>query len=296
MNIGFLGTGNMGTPMALNLINAGYSLIAFDRSISALKTVIAAGATCASSVQELARESDTLITMLPAGDDVRSVYEGENGIIKVASRGTLLIDCSTIDIESAQIVANTAKDNGQEILDAPVSGGVAGASAGTLTFMVGGSPEALERSRPLLTIMGKNIFHAGVNGSGQAAKLCNNLMLGISMIATSEAFSLGEKLDLDLETLFKIISSASGSCWAMQNHLPVPGIVDGSPSNNEFQAGFAVAMMAKDLRLAQSAAQTAGVTIPMGSYAAELYTSFEQSGKASLDYSAIINTISKKYL
>ena len=292
MAIGFIGTGNMGSPMALNLINAGYSVVSFDRSDKALESIKAVNGVIASSLQELAMTAETVITMLPTGDDVRKVYENEDGVIGSVADNTLLIDCSTIDVENAQIVAKKASVRGLQMVDAPVSGGVTGAEAGTLTFMVGGSSEALERSRPLLATMGQNIVHAGKSGSGQAAKLCNNMMLGISMIATSEAFTLGQKLGLDPKTLFKIISTASGSCWAMQNHLPIPGIVKNSASNADFKAGFAVAMMAKDLRLAELAARSVDASTPLGDKAADLYTSFEKTGNQNLDYSAIIKHIS----
>ena len=292
MAIGFIGTGNMGSPMALNLINAGYSVVSFDRSDKALESIKAVNGVIASSLQELAMTAETVITMLPTGDDVRKVYENEGGVIESVADNTLLIDCSTIDVENAQIVAKKASVRGLQMVDAPVSGGVTGAEAGTLTFMVGGSSEALERSRPLLATMGQNIVHAGKSGSGQAAKLCNNMMLGISMIATSEAFTLGQKLGLDPKTLFKIISTASGSCWAMQNHLPIPGIVKNAASNADFKAGFAVAMMAKDLRLAELAARSVDASTPLGDKAADLYTSFEKTGNQNLDYSAIIKHIS----
>ena len=292
MAIGFIGTGNMGSPMALNLIKAGYSVVAFDCSDKALEPIKAVNGVIASSLQELARMAETVITMLPTGDDVRKVYENEGGVIESVADNTLLIDCSTIDVENAQIVAKKASVRGLQMVDAPVSGGVTGAEAGTLTFMVGGSSEALERSRPLLATMGQNIVHAGKSGSGQAAKLCNNMMLGISMIATSEAFTLGQKLGLDPKTLFKIISTASGSCWAMQNHLPIPGIVENAASNADFKAGFAVAMMAKDLRLAELAARSVDASTPLGDKAADLYTSFEKTGNQNLDYSAIIKHIS----
>ena len=292
MAIGFIGTGNMGSPMALNLINAGYSVVSFDRSDKALESIKAVNGVIASSLQELAMTAETVITMLPTGDDVRKVYENEGGVIESVADNTLLIDCSTIDVENAQIVARKASVRGLQMVDAPVSGGVTGAEAGTLTFMVGGSSEALERSRPLLATMGQNIVHAGKSGSGQAAKLCNNMMLGISMIATSEAFTLGQKLGLDPKTLFKIISTASGSCWAMQNHLPIPGIVENAASNADFKAGFAVAMMAKDLRLAELAARSVDASTPLGDKAADLYTSFEKTGNQNLDYSAIIKHIS----
>jgi len=291
MTIGFIGTGNMGYPMVRNLVKAGNKVTAFDRLQSALQSAAAAGGAMASSQKEVVMDAEIVITMLPAGQHVRTVYGSDDGVIATASNGTLLIDCSTIDVESARAVAKEAAARGLDMLDAPVSGGVAGAEAGTLTFMVGGSAEVLERARPVLEAMGKNIVHAGDSGSGQAAKLCNNMMLGISMIGTSEAFTMGQKLGLNPQTLFDIISTASGSCWALQNHLPIPGIVETSASNRGFRAGFAVAMMAKDLRLAQLAAKSVDASTPLGSTAAALYTSFEDSGNQDLDYSAIIKLI-----
>ncbi|HHZ66687.1 MAG TPA: 3-hydroxyisobutyrate dehydrogenase [Alphaproteobacteria bacterium] len=291
MTIGFIGTGNMGYPMVRNLVKAGNKVTAFDRLQSALQSAAAAGGAMASSQKEVVMDAEIVITMLPAGQHVRTVYGSDDGVIATASNGTLLIDCSTIDVESARAVAKEAAARGLDMLDAPVSGGVAGAEEGTLTFMVGGSAEVLERARPVLEAMGKNIVHAGDSGSGQAAKLCNNMMLGISMIGTSEAFTMGQKLGLNPQTLFDIISTASGSCWALQNHLPIPGIVETSASNRGFRAGFAVAMMAKDLRLAQLAAKSVDASTPLGSTAAALYTSFEDSGNQDLDYSAIIKLI-----
>ena len=291
MTIGFIGTGNMGYPMVRNLVKAGNKVTAFDRLQSALQSAAAAGGAMASSQKEVVMDAEIVITMLPAGQHVRTVYGSDDGVIATASNGTLLIDCSTIDVESARAVAKEAAARGLDMLDAPVSGGVVGAEAGTLTFMVGGSAEVLERARPVLEAMGKNIVHAGASGSGQAAKLCNNMMLGISMIGTSEAFTMGQKLGLNPQTLFDIISTASGSCWALQNHLPIPGIVETAASNRGFRAGFAVAMMAKDLRLAQLAAKSVDASTPLGSTAAALYTSFEDSGNQDLDYSAIIKLI-----
>ena len=291
MVIGFVGTGNMGNPMVLNLLKAGNDVIAFDQSPDALQPVVAAGGVAALSQKELVLGAEIVITMLPKGEDVRMVYSSNNGIIANAAKGTLLIDCSTIDVESARAVANKATANGLDMLDAPVSGGVTGAGAGTLTFMVGGSSDALERARPVLAAMGKNIVHAGASGNGQAAKLCNNMLLGISMIGTSEAFTMGQKLGLDPRTLFDIVSTASGSCWALENHLPIAGIVDTAASNKDFKAGFAVAMMAKDLRLAQLAARSVDAATPLGAEAAAIYTLFEEGGNRELDYSAIIKFI-----
>ena len=292
MIIGFIGTGNMGLPMVRNLAKAGHTVVAYDQSISALESVVSVGGIVASSQREAVKDAETVITMLPAGEHVRAVYGTDGGLIGNVSNGTLLIDCSTIDVENARLVATEAAARDLDMLDAPVSGGVAGAEAGTLTFMVGGPEKVLERARPVLQVMGKNIVHAGESGSGQAAKICNNMMLGISIIATSEAFVMGQKLGLNPKTLFNIISTASGSCWAMQNHLPVPGIVETAASNRDFQAGFSVGMMAKDLRLAQLAAKSVDASTPLGREAAALYTSFEENGNRDLDYSAIIKKIS----
>lgn len=292
--IGFVGTGNMGHPMVSNLLKAGNDVIAFDQSPDALQPVIAAGGVAASSQKELVLGAEIVITMLPKGEDVRQVYLSNNGIIANAAKGTLLIDCSTIDVESARAVANEAAASGLDMLDAPVSGGVTGAEAGTLTFMVGGSSEALERARPVFETMGKNVVHAGGSGNGQAAKLCNNMLLGISMIGTSEAFSMGQKLGLDPRILFDIISTATGSCWAVKNNLPIAGIVDTAASNKDFKAGFAVAMMAKDLRLAQLAARSVDATTPLGTEAAAIYTSFEGGGNQGLDFSAIIKFLGEE--
>ena len=291
MIIGFVGTGNMGLPMVRNLAKAGHTVVAYDQSISALESVVSVGGTVASSQREAVKDAETVITMLPAGEHVRAVYGSDGGLIANVSKGTLLIDCSTIDVENARLVATEAAARNLDMLDAPVSGGVAGAEAGTLTFMVGGPGKVLERARPVLQVMGKNIVHAGESGSGQAAKICNNMMLGISIIATSEAFIMGQKLGLNPKTLFNIISTASGSCWAMQNHLPVPGIVETAASNRDFQAGFSVGMMAKDLRLAQVAAKSVDASTPLGREAAALYTSVEENGNRDLDYSAIIKKI-----
>ena len=292
MIIGFIGTGNMGLPMVRNLAKAGHMVVAYDQSISALESVVSVGGIVGSSQREAVKDAEIVITMLPAGEHVRGVYGSDDGLIANVSNGTLLIDCSTIDVENARSVAMEAAARDLDMLDAPVSGGVAGAEAGTLTFMVGGPAKVLDRARPVLQVMGKNIVHAGESGSGQAAKICNNMMLGISIIATSEAFVMGQKLGLNPKTLFNIISTASGSCWAMQNHLPVPGIVKTAASNRDFQAGFSVGMMAKDLRLAQLAAKSVDASTPLGREAAALYTSFEENGNRNLDYSAIIKKIS----
>ncbi len=291
MDIGFIGVGNMGAPMARNLIKAGHSVSVHDVAPGAVAALVADGARPAESAGDAARGVAAVITMLPAGAHVRAVYTGEGGIVAAVAEGTLLIDCSTIDVDSARATADAARQQGLAMLDAPVSGGVAGAEAGTLTFMVGGEAEAFERAQPILSAMGRNIVHAGASGNGQVAKICNNMILGISMIALSEAFTLGRKLGLEPQALFDISSKASGSCWAMLNHLPVPGIVETAAANRDFKPGFSTAMMLKDLRLAQQAAQGVAAATPMGAEAAALYTLFSNAGNDDLDYSAIVKMI-----
>lgn len=289
--IGFLGLGNMGLPMAGNLTKAGHDVIGFDLSEAACQAAGAAGIAVAESAAAVATDVETVVTMLPAGQHVRAVYLGEDGLLAKAAEGTLFIDCSTIDVATCREVHAAAAEAGHAMLDAPVSGGVAGAEAGTLTFMVGGSDDAFAKGKPLFEIMGRNIVHAGGGGNGQAAKICNNMILGISMIAVSEAFTLGQKLGLDPKTLFDISSNASGSCWAMLNHNPVPGIVETSAANRDYKPGFAAAMMHKDLKLSQAAADHVGAATPLGAEAAALYTLFVNAGKGDLDYSAIIKLI-----
>jgi len=289
--IGFIGLGNMGGPMARNLVNAGHEVKGFDVVPASLEAARANGIEPVADVAAAARGAEVVISMLPAGAHVRSVYLGEDGLIAAAAPDTLLIDCSTIDVASARAVHEAAAAAGLEMLDAPVSGGVAGADAGTLTFMVGGAAAAFARGKPVFEVMGRAIVHAGGPGNGQAAKVCNNMILGITMIGISEAFVLAEKLGLDARKLFDISSKASGSCWAMLNHLPVPGIVETSAANRDYKPGFAAAMMHKDLKLAQEAAGQAGAATPMGAEAAALYTLFVNAGHGGLDYSAIIKLI-----
>ncbi len=285
--IGFLGLGNMGGPMAANLIKAGHKLRAFDISADAIAKLAAAGATAASCGAEAAKGAEALITMLPAGQHVRETYLGPNGAIASAAPGTLLIDCSTIDVATAREVSAAAAAAGHEMLDAPVSGGVGGAQAGTLTFMAGGSDAAFARAEPILACMGKTVIHAGGPGNGQAAKICNNMILGISMIGVSEAFALAEKLGLGHRTLFDIASKSSGQCWSLTSYCPVPGPVPASPANRDYAAGFTVAMMLKDLKLAQEAGRAAGANTPLGAEAAALYALFASHGGGALDFSAI---------
>ena len=289
--IGFIGLGNMGGPMARNLVKAGHQLKAFDPSEKAVAGLVEAGAMRAATARDAARGVEFVVTMLPAGDHVRSVYLGEDGLITAADKGTLFIDSSTIDVPSARETIAAAEAAGMDMVDAPVSGGVGGAEAGTLTFMVGGTPGAFARARPLLEKMGKNIFHAGAAGNGQVAKVCNNMILGISMIGVSEAFVLGEKLGLDAQTLFDISSTASGQCWSMTSYCPVPGPVPTSPANRGYAPGFTAAMMLKDLRLAQDASRTARTPTPLGAQAAQLYALMEAAGEENLDFSGVIKLI-----
>ena len=289
--IGFIGLGNMGLPMALNLIKAGHQVEGVDLNPAAIEKLKAAGGGNAEFAKVAASRCDVVITMLPAGKHVREVYLGAGGIVENANPGTLLIDCSTIDVETAREVAASAEARGLLMLDAPVSGGVGGAAGGTLTFMVGGSTQAFTRAQTILDKMGKTIVHAGGAGNGQAAKICNNMILGISMIAVSEAFVLAEKLGLDHQKLFDISSKSSGQCWSMTAYCPVPGPVATSPANRDYQAGFTAAMMLKDLRLAQAAAKAAGAKTELGADAERIYSAYASSGEAERDFSGIIRFI-----
>ena len=289
--IGFIGLGNMGLPMAQNLVKAGHAVTGLDVSKAQVDKLAASGGTPAADIKAAVAGAEVLITMLPAGEHVREVYLGGDGVLASAGTGTLLIDSSTIDVESARAVAAGAAAKSLAMLDAPVSGGVGGAQAGTLTFMVGGSAAAFERAKPILEKMGKTIVHAGGPGNGQAAKICNNMILGVSMIVVSEAFVLAEKLGLDAQKLFDISSKSSGQCWSMTSYCPVPGPVPASPANRDYQAGFTAAMMLKDLKLAQDAANSAGVKTPLGADAAKIYLQFVKSGEAGRDFSGIIRFV-----
>ncbi|HYB09973.1 MAG TPA: 3-hydroxyisobutyrate dehydrogenase [Alphaproteobacteria bacterium] len=292
--IGFIGLGNMGGPMMRNLLKAGHQVKAFDLSKTLLASAKEAGAELAADPGEAASGVDAVITMLPAGQHVRSVYLDERGVLSSVGPNTLLVDCSTIDVESARTVSAAAAKRALDMVDAPVSGGVAGAAAGTLTFMVGGSDRAFARAEPLLKVMGKAIVHAGPSGNGQAAKICNNMMLGIQMISVAEGFALAEKLGLSAAKLFEISAKASGQCWSLTNYCPEPGLVPTAPSNRNFQPGFTAAMMLKDLRLAQQAAASAGAATPLGAEAASLFALFAGMGRDALDFSAIIQMIKGK--
>ncbi len=286
--IGFIGLGNMGGPMAANLVRAGHALQGFDLAPPSLTAAQAAGVVIAEDAAAAVKTADVVITMLPAGQHVLAVYRE---LLAAAPAGALFIDCSTIDVDSARQAHALASDARMLSLDAPVSGGTGGAAAGTLTFMAGGSDAAFAGAQPILAAMGKKIVHCGEAGSGQAAKICNNMILGISMIAVSEAFVLGEKLGLSHQALFDVASTSSGQCWSLTTYCPVPGPVPGSPANREYQPGFAAALMLKDLRLAQEAAASAGATTSLGKHASDIYGAFAEAGHADMDFSAIIQAI-----
>ncbi|MFZ5704289.1 MAG: 3-hydroxyisobutyrate dehydrogenase [Pseudomonadota bacterium] len=287
--VGFIGLGNMGGGMAANLAKKGHDVRAFDLSKDALDRAAAAGCLPVASAAEAVAGADYVVTMLPAGQHVRSVYE--NDIFAAVPASALLMDCSTIDVGSARAVAAAATAKGLAFVDAPVSGGIAAANGGTLTFMVGGSAEHFARAEPVLALMGKAVIHAGGPGSGQAAKIVNNMILGSTMVATCEAFALAQKLGLDLQTFFDISSKASGQSWSMTSYCPVPGVGPQTPADNGYEGGFASALMLKDLKLAVEAAQSVGASVPMGSSAESLYQAFANLGGAGKDFSAIIKML-----
>ena len=286
--IGFIGLGNMGLPMAQNLVKAGHAVVGFDLSEYAAERLAAGGGSRAQSLEDACRDAEVVITMLPAGEQVREVYLDDQGILAAAAPETLLIDSSTIDVETAREVAHAAASQDLAMIDAPVSGGVAGAQAASLTFMVGGPDEAFRRARPLLEQMGRTIVHAGGPGNGQAAKICNNMILGASMIVVCEAFLLAEKVGLDAQRLFDIASKSSGQCWSLTSYCPVPGPVPTSPANRDYKAGFTAAMMLKDLNLAQAAARSTRAATPLGAGAAAVYEQFVESEGGAMDFSGII--------
>src|SRR5271165_2284990 len=286
--IGFIGLGNMGGPMAANLVRAGYHVTGFDLAPASLAAASAQGVTIASDVAEAAADADAVITMLPAGSHVIAVWTALAAVVKP---GTLLIDSSTIDVESARQAHCLAAGIGGMTLDAPVSGGTGGAAAGTLTFMVGGSEAAFAEGQPILGKMGKRIVHCGEAGAGQAAKICNNMILGISMAGVCEAFVLAERLGLSHQALFDVASTSSGQCWSLNAYCPVPGPVPTSPANNDYRPGFATALMLKDLKLAQDAAKAAGAATPLGKHAQEIYKTFDAAGNGGVDFSGIIRHV-----
>jgi 3-hydroxyisobutyrate dehydrogenase len=289
-NIAFIGVGNMGGPMARNLLKAGHTVSVFDLNIGAVEQAMQAGAARAETANEAVANADCVITMLPAGHHVRAVYL-DDGILAHAKKDALLIDCSTIDVDSAKAVHAGAEKAGFQFVDAPVSGGTGGAEAGTLTFMCGGLEDSFVRARPILENMGKRVVLAGGPGAGQAAKICNNMLLAISMIGTCEAFVLAEKLGLDPQKLFEIASTSSGQCWSLTTYCPVPGPVPTSPANRGYAGGFAAALMLKDLKLSQAAAQSSGAPTPLGAEATQLYALFAAQGRENLDFSGIIKML-----
>ena len=287
--IAFIGLGNMGGGMAANLAKAGHEVTAFDLVEAALARAEEHGCKRAGSAAEAVKKAEAVVTMLPAGKHVREVYE--SSVIGTAPKSAILIDCSTIDVATAREEIGKAGAHGYEMVDAPVSGGIAAADAGTLTFMVGGQEAAFKRAEPFLSQMGKTVIHAGGPGSGQAAKICNNMLLGASMVATCETFVMAKKLGLDPQTFFDISSKASGQCWSMTTYCPVPGVGPETPADRDYEGGFASALMLKDLRLAMEAAQSVDAYTPMGSAAEELYARFAELGGAGKDFSAIIKMI-----
>jgi 3-hydroxyisobutyrate dehydrogenase len=290
-HIAFIGLGNMGGPMAMSLVKHDHQVVGFDLSTDASARLVAGGGKTAGSIAAAVDGAEMVITMLPAGSQVKDVYTGQGGVFAHAPAGALLIDCSTIDVATARSVAGAAAEKGFTMLDAPVSGGVTGAEAASLTFMVGGTAKAFAKAEPVLEIMGKTVVHAGDAGSGQAAKICNNMILGVSMIAVSEAFALADRLDLDRQKLFDISSQSSGQCWSMTAYCPVPGPVPASPANRDYQPGFTAAMMLKDLRLSQEAAKASGSLTPLGAHATEIYSDFCDAGNEGVDFSGIFKSI-----
>ena len=292
--IAFIGLGHMGRPMAHNLIKAGYQLHVYDVMPEAIQSMAKLGATPAKSIADATQHADIIITMVQTGQQVSALCLDEGGIFKHARAEVLYIDCSSIDIVTTRGLHEAAQKHGIAMLDAPVSGGVAGAEAATLTFMVGGLEENFHRAQSILSKMGKKIVHAGQAGSGQAAKICNNLLLGISMVGVCEAFSLASKLGLEPKKFFEISSNASGQCWSMTSYCPVPDVIATAPSNNGYKPGFMAKMMLKDLRLGQHAAESVNASIPLGAAVTELYEMYVNNGFGEFDFSGIINFIANK--
>ena len=286
--IAFAGLGNMGLPMARNLQEAGYEVQGCDIVPAMREAAEAAGVPCCESLSDALAGATAMISALPAARHVRAVFLGSDGALERADPDTLFIDCSTVDVGTARAVSEAADARGHAMLDSPMSGGVPGATAGTLTFMVGGTEAAFARAKPILDVMGANIFHAGGPGSGSAAKICNNMLLGVSMIGVSEAFNLADKLGLNAETLYRISSTATGRCWSLNDYCPAPGPVAGAPSSKGYKAGFSGELMLKDLRLAMEVAQEAKVATPLGAQAAQIYGMLDLAGMGDLDFSAVI--------
>ncbi len=286
--IGFIGLGNMGGPMAANLVKAGYKVAGFDMSAAALQEASRNGVTSGQTAKEVVSGADIVITMLPSGEHTLAVYDD---VLGSADKGAVFVDCSTIDVASAKKAHELAGNAGMGSIDAPVSGGVGGAVAGTLTFMVGGHAEAFQKVQPLFEVMGAKAVHCGDAGAGQAAKICNNMLLAISMIGTCEAFNLADSLGLDKQALFDVMSTSSGQCWSVNTYCPVPGVGPQSPADNEYKPGFAASLMLKDLMLGREAAEQTGVATPLGEHATKIYQSFVNDGNAGVDFSGIIKNL-----
>ncbi|MCX7119674.1 MAG: 3-hydroxyisobutyrate dehydrogenase [Legionellales bacterium] len=289
--IGFIGLGHMGLPMVVNLIRAQHEITGYDISPAAQASLTQAGGTLANNLPELAKQNDIVITMLQTGAQVQAVCYGESGIYAHAKPNTLHIDCSTIDVPSAQDLQNKASQHALLAVDAPVSGGVSGAQAGTLTFLLGGDATACATAQPILQSMGKQIILTGASGSGQAAKICNNMLLGISMLAVSECFLLAERLGLSAQKLHEVVTHASGQCWVMDRYVPVPDVLENVPANHDYQAGFSLNMMLKDLNFSQAAAQHCDLKTPLGQLATKIFQQGKEAGLGDLDFSAIIKTL-----
>ncbi|QWD73677.1 3-hydroxyisobutyrate dehydrogenase [Polynucleobacter sp. TSB-Sco08W16] len=289
MNIGFIGLGNMGLPMAINLLKAGYQVTGFDLVQSQLDAFAKEGGKTVANANDAAKNVDVLISMLPASRHVEGLYLGDSGLLANTYPQTILVDCSTISPKVAQAVASAAQAKGFEMVDAPVSGGTAGAQAGTLTFMVGGQQSAVERIRPLLEKMGKNIFHAGANGAGQTVKVCNNMLLGIQMLGTCEALRLGIANGMDPKILSDIMSKSSGRNWALELYNPCPGVMDNVPSSKDYAGGFGVDLMLKDMGLATENAEALEASVPLGKLAQQLYEAHSKAGYGQLDFSSVFN-------
>lgn len=293
-HIAFIGLGNMGGPMALNLARAGYRMTVFDIMPDAVKTLTDAGAAAGADIAATVRDADVIITMLPGNDHVRKVYTGDNGILAVAKKGAMLIDSSTINAELAKEVAGLAAQKGVEMIDAPVSGGTAGAAAGTLTFIIGGDTAVVAKARPILEKMGKNIMHAGNSGAGQVVKMCNNMLLAIHMIGSAEALNLGASYGLDPKVLSDIMMKSSGRNWSLEVYNPMPGVMDNVPASREYTGGFGTDLMLKDLGLAQEMAASKKAHTPLGTLARDLYAAHSKAGSGKLDFSSIFKMIREK--
>jgi 3-hydroxyisobutyrate dehydrogenase len=293
--VGFIGLGNMGGPMAANLVKAGHTVTGYDLNPASLEALAKAGGKVANSAADAVKGASVVITMLPAGEHVRDVYLNQGGLIDVTKdTGPLLIDCSTIDVDTARTVTATAETAGLAMLDAPVSGGTAGARNGTLTFMVGGSDDAFTRGKSVLEAMGKNIFHAGGPGAGQAVKICNNMMLAINMVGVSEGFLLAQKLGLDWDKLHQICATATANSWALSNYCPAPGPVPAAPSNHDYAPGFAAALMVKDVKLSQAAAEATGTPTPLAAKALSFYQQVVDQGDGGKDFSVVFRWLAQQ--